>query len=535
MRLSIRAKVILIILAIIVGMTATGVVIGVTLTSVVITGTVFLGLGLIIALSSAACIARPFEQVEELSLAAKAASEERERFLTGMGYEMRNALNAIIGFAELELGKERDDDIKSETWASLEKIYSFGLCLLDFINDVLDVSSMESGKFELVPATYDMPSLINDTVVLNVAHIGSKPVVFKLDLDENLPVRLCGDERRVKQILDNLLSNAFAYTWEGTVKLKIRCERDEEGVWMTYTISDTGVGVRDEDIDRLFGDYSRADTRNNLHIDGNGLGLIITKRLVEMMRGSIYVKSEYDKGSTVKVRLFQGFVDNDVIGRGLANNLENGFRNSLAGPMGIMDLEESPIRIVESGGGVVELALDRDEWESLREVEAGLKMAELIRAAALEDLDWEKGLERCGGDGKAYVESLRFYTAHTPALLDSIRTVGPLDEYSVTVQGIKGSSYGISADSLGLKAERLEYAARNGNRAFVEAENDRFVGAVEKFIIRLADLLDTLDLMRYRPHKDARIDRSELEAVKLRLMSRDCDDTSRQFGWPIGA
>jgi signal transduction histidine kinase len=506
------------ILAIIAGITTAVVVTGVSLIYG-ITGTVFLGLGVIIAFTSAACIARPFKRVEELSLAVKSASEERDRFLSGMSYEIRNTLNAIIGFSELELRKERDGDIKSETWASLERIYSSGLGLLGFINDVLDISSMESGKFELVPATYDIPSLISDTVVLNVAHKGGKPIVFKLDIDENLPVRLCGDERRVKQILDNLLSNAFKYTREGTVKMKIRCERDGEGIWMICTISDTGMGMQEEDIDRLFGEYSQTDIWNSLRIEGGGLGLIITKRLVEMMKGSIYAKSEYGIGSIVKVRMFQGFVDNDVIGMELANNLENGFRNSLGGPMDIMDLEESPIRIVESGGGVVELSLDQDEWESLREVEASLKMAELIRAAALEDLDWKKGLERFGGDGKFYVESLRSYAINAPVLLDSIRAVEPLEEYIIAVQGIKDSSCGISADGLGLKAERLEYAARSGNRAFVDAENERFIGAVEKFIARLTDLLDTVDLMRYRPRKSA----------PDRLFM------PRQFGWPIGA
>jgi signal transduction histidine kinase/CheY-like chemotaxis protein len=702
------------------------------LRSFLITGAVFLGLGVIAALIATAFIVRPFKQVQELALVAKSASEAKSRFLANMSHEMRTPLNAIIGFAELELGKENDDSIKSETWINMEKIYSSGMNLLGLINDILDISKIESGKFELVPVNYDMPSLINDTVALNIVRIGSKPIDFKLDIDENLPARLFGDDLRIKQILNNLLSNAFKYTMEGEVKLKIRCERDAEGVWMSCSVSDTGMGIRGEDIDKLFGEYNQVDTGSSRHIEGTGLGLAITKRLVEMMRGNIYVKSEYGKGTTFMVRLFQGFAGDGLIGKEVAANLaefrytiarqdrnrqivrrhipyakilvvddvatnldlargimkpygmtvdcvnsgqaaierirtgtptynaifmdhmmpgmdgieavriirneidsdyartvpiialtanaiigndkmfyDNGFQDFLTKPIDIMKMNEvidrwvrdkklekepgldsaegmpgiagdggNSIRIVENGGGIAELTLNENEWDSLEEVEASLRIADMIRAAALEGLDWEKGLDWFAGDGKSYMDSLRSYATHTPALIDSIRTVGPLDEYATIVHGIKGSSYGISADGIGLKAERLEYAARNSNHAFVEAEHDRFIGALEKFITRLNDLLDTLELIRRKPHKTApdrallarileavenydmstldrameeleqcsyetemelvswlrdQIDRSEFEAVKIRLMPQDDNDTSRSFGWPVGA
>ncbi|MDR0710665.1 MAG: hybrid sensor histidine kinase/response regulator, partial [Spirochaetaceae bacterium] len=270
--------------------------------SFLISGAVFLGLGLLAAFFTAGFISRPFEKMEELALAANAASEAKSHFLANMSHEMRTPLNAIIGFSELELGKEQEREAQSvypaETRESLEKIYSSGVNLLGLINDILDISKIESGKFELVPVNYDMPSLLNDTVVLNIVRIGSKPIVFKLDIDENLSARLFGDELRVKQILNNLLSNAFKYTKEGTVTLRIRCEREDAGVWMTASVSDTGIGIREEDKGKVFGEYDQVDAGSNRHIEGTGLGLAITKRIVEMMSGTITMESEYGKGST---------------------------------------------------------------------------------------------------------------------------------------------------------------------------------------------------------------------------------------------
>ncbi|MDR0759287.1 MAG: hybrid sensor histidine kinase/response regulator, partial [Treponema sp.] len=297
--------------------------------SLLISGTIFLGLGIIAAFIAASFIAHPYEKMKELALVAESASEAKSRFLANMSHEMRTPLNAIIGFAELELGKEKDKELESETQENLEKIYSSGVTLLGLINDILDISKIESGKFELVPVNYDMPSLINDTVVLNIVRIGSKPIVFELDIDETLPARLLGDELRIKQIFNNLLSNAFKYTKEGTVTLRIRCERDDAGVWMNASISDTGIGIKEEDINKLFSDYNQVDTKSNRTIEGTGLGLAITRRMVEMMNGNIYVKSEYGKGTTFTVKILQGFAGDAAIGKELAERLR-GFRYTMA-------------------------------------------------------------------------------------------------------------------------------------------------------------------------------------------------------------
>jgi PAS domain S-box-containing protein len=263
---------------------------------------------------------RRSREMEVQTLAAKAASEAKSSFLATMSHEIRTPLNAIIGLSEIELQK----DIPEDTRADLEKIYKSGSNLLGIINDVLDISRIETGNVELVPDAYDLPDLIGDTVQLNVIRIGLKPLAFELSIDETMPVRLYGDELRVKQILNNLLSNAFKYTDQGAVTLRVNWEREQNGLWLIFSVSDTGRGIRREDIDSLFFKYAKFDTRANHHIEGTGLGLPIVKNMVELMGGAIMVESEYGKGSVFTVRIKQGIVDPAPVGKETAENLRLG-------------------------------------------------------------------------------------------------------------------------------------------------------------------------------------------------------------------
>ncbi|MDR0302229.1 MAG: response regulator [Treponema sp.] len=255
---------------------------------------------------------------------AQNANKAKSNFLANMSHEMRTPLNAVIGLSELTL---EDDTLSTETKEYLIKISNAGATLLSTVNDILDISKIEAGKFELVPVEYDIPSLINDAITQSIMRIGEKPLKFILNISENLPTRLYGDDLRVKQIINNLLSNAFKYTKEGTVELKVSCEREGETVWMTIRVSDTGVGIRKDDIASLFTDYSMVDVKTNHRIEGTGLGLPITKNVAEMMGGSITVESEYGKGSVFTVRFRQKFVTDVVIGDELADTLRN-FRYS---------------------------------------------------------------------------------------------------------------------------------------------------------------------------------------------------------------
>jgi signal transduction histidine kinase/DNA-binding response OmpR family regulator len=251
---------------------------------------------------------------------AVSSTEAKADFLANMSHEMRTPLNAIIGLSELTLD---GGGLGNEEYNNLERVYNSGMTLLSLINDILDISKIEAGKFELVPVDYDTPSLINDTTTLNIVRIGSKPIDFTLDIDENLPNRLIGDELRIKQIFNNLLSNAFKYTHDGTVEWKITSERDGDDVWLVSSVTDSGIGMRKEDMGKIFGNYNQLDTARNRKIQGTGLGLAITKQLVEMMDGEITAESEYGKGTTFTVRLKQGYVGEQVIGADLVRNLKS--------------------------------------------------------------------------------------------------------------------------------------------------------------------------------------------------------------------
>jgi len=250
------------------------------------------------------------------------ANVAKSNFLARVSHEVRTPMNAILGITEIQLQNERN---LPDTQEALGEIYNAGYLLLGIINDILDLSKIEADRMELVPVNYDVASLINDAVHLNVMRYDSKPIEFSLQVDENIPVTLFGDELRIRQILNNLLSNAFKYTDSGGVSLSVAAEYTEQEAQVTlmFRISDTGQGMTAEQVDKLFDEYTRFNMEANRTTVGTGLGMAITKYLVEMMNGEISVESDPGKGSTFTVRLPQGTVDESgVLGREAAENLK---------------------------------------------------------------------------------------------------------------------------------------------------------------------------------------------------------------------
>ena len=261
---------------------------------------------------------RLHSELEVALVEAQAANDAKSSFLARMSHEMRTPLNAVVGLSELILN---NGGLNAEAEDRLEKIHISGMTLLGLVNDILDISKIESGKFELHPTEYDTPSLINDILSLNTVRIGEKPIKFELKVDEELPALLYGDDLRIKQIFNNLLSNAFKYTASGVVSWNMGFEREGDSVWLVSSVRDTGIGIKPEDMDKLFSDYGQVDTKTNRAAEGTGLGLAITKRLVKMMDGAIEMKSEYGKGTEFMVRFRQKHAADVTIGKETAQRL----------------------------------------------------------------------------------------------------------------------------------------------------------------------------------------------------------------------
>ena len=254
---------------------------------------------------------------------AEQSSRYKSAFLANMSHEVRTPMNAILGIAEIQL---RNENISPSVEEAFGKIYDSGNLLLHIINDILDLSKIEAGKMELIPVKYDVPSLINDTVQLNLLRYESKPITFKINADKNTPLTLYGDELRIKQVLNNVLSNAFKYTHSGEISLSVSAEyldNEEKTAILVLDVKDTGQGMTEEQIKKLFDEYTRFNLKANRTTIGTGLGMTITRQLLDMMKGTISVKSKPGEGSVFTVRIPQLRLDSAVCGAELAEKLHN--------------------------------------------------------------------------------------------------------------------------------------------------------------------------------------------------------------------
>jgi len=279
---------------------------------------------------------------ERQRIEAEAANMAKSAFLSTMSHEIRTPMNAILGITEILLHTGSLDEDVSD---GLEKIYASGDMLLGIINDILDLSKIEAGKLELITSKYETASLISDTAQLNMMRIGSKPIEFELSIDANLPMDLLGDELRVKQILNNLLSNAFKYTDKGIVTMSVYPEPIDgvdDKMMLVVSISDTGQGMTKEEVDDLFVEYARFNTNANRTTEGTGLGMSITRNLINMMGGNIKIDSKPGEGSVFTVSLPQGIINSDVMGKEIAENLHS-FRSSSRAQMKRIQITRDPM------------------------------------------------------------------------------------------------------------------------------------------------------------------------------------------------
>lgn len=241
---------------------------------------------------------------------AKRANEAKSRFLANMSHEIRTPINAIIGMNEMIMRESEDESVQG--YAS--DVGSAAKSLLSIINDVLDMSKIESGKLEIFEVEYSLEPLINDLINMVSIKAKEKNLDFVLNVGTNLPTKLFGDDVRIKQIIINLLSNAVKYTKEGTVTLEILGEINGDCVDLTVKVKDTGIGIKQEDISKLFVAFERIEESRNRNIEGTGLGMNITNSLLTLMGSNLDVESEYGKGSVFSFVLKQKIIDGTPIG-----------------------------------------------------------------------------------------------------------------------------------------------------------------------------------------------------------------------------
>lgn len=259
---------------------------------------------------------------EELSIAkeeAIAANSAKSIFLAKMSHEIRTPINAVIGMNEMILRESSEDNIKE--YATDIENSAYGL--LEIVNEVLDLSKIESGRMTLACANYEPAKLFRELIRMTKVRTEAKGLKFVVDIDENIPAVLYGDDMKIKQVLNNLLSNAAKYTDKGSVTLRVKSSNWGQEFALVFEVEDTGIGIKQEDMSRLFNAYERFDAQKNRKIEGTGLGMNITFQLLELMDSEIKVRSKYGEGSCFSFEIIQKIVDNTPMG-----SLEHKHKNS---------------------------------------------------------------------------------------------------------------------------------------------------------------------------------------------------------------
>lgn len=250
--------------------------------------------------------------IEELNIArdqADKANNAKSEFLSNMSHEIRTPLNAIVGFSQALEEENLPDEAKDE----VKDIIMASQSLLEIVNGILDISKIESNKLEIVNAEYDFNKVLEELVALTRARMGDKPLQFKTSFDPTIPTVLYGDHTRIKQIILNLLTNAVKYTKEGYINFKVDSVIKEDVCRLIISVEDSGIGIKEENINKLFSKFERFDLEKNITIEGTGLGLAITKKLVDLMNGKIVVQSTYGEGSRFTVAIDQKIVKTPTI------------------------------------------------------------------------------------------------------------------------------------------------------------------------------------------------------------------------------
>lgn len=298
---------------------------------------------------------------------AEAANMAKSSFLANMSHEIRTPINAILGMNEMILREEKDPAIRGYAG----NIQASGNSLLSIVSDVLDISKIESGKLEIIPVDYEVNSLISDCCNMAAGRAKAKELELLVECADNVPMKLCGDETHIRQIIMNLLTNAVKYTEKGTVKLIVSGSFNDGGFVLKVDVSDTGIGIAEENLPQLFTQFQRFDLQRNRNIEGTGLGLSIVKRLCDLMSGTITARSVLGSGSTFTVELPQKVVDSTPCGGVNLNysaGAEHEYHHSFEAPEAkILAVDDLPVNLLVIANLLKETLIKIDTAGSGRE------------------------------------------------------------------------------------------------------------------------------------------------------------------------
>lgn len=388
------------------------------------------------------------KDLEEAYDEAEKANDAKSQFLSNMSHEIRTPINAILGMSEMITRESKEESIVKYSSNILRASYN----LLGIVNDILDFTKIEAGKLDIIPVEYESASLINDIVTMIRVRMGEKEVELISDIDNDIPFLLIGDEIRIKQVIMNILSNAVKYTEKGTITLKIECDRiSKDKVNLQVSVSDTGIGIKEEDLPKLFNTFERIEERRNRTIEGTGLGMNITRNLLRRMGTDINVESEYGKGSTFSFDLIQEIKDETPIGSiELALNRaeeinEDTDRFILAPNARILVVDDTVINLF-----VVENLLRRTQI-SIDTADSGKKCIELVQKNKYDIIFLDHRMPEM--DGVETLEELKKLDSlnNTPVIALTANAISGSREYYLE----KGFDDYISKPIEGVKLEKM--------------------------------------------------------------------------------
>lgn len=311
------------------------------------------------------------EQVREEKKKAEEANASKSAFLSIVSHEIRTPMNAVVGMTDLLLREELTD--KQTTY--LRNIKNSGEALVMIVNDILDQSKIEAGKMDIVESAYELRQVLEDVRMIIENRIGEKPLNLIYDIDERIPKVLVGDALRIRQVLINLMNNAVKFTEKGYIELTVCMERSEQNrLLLRFSVKDSGQGIQEEDLKRLFHFFAQVDTRKNHSKEGTGLGLSISKEFIRLMGGQLEVTSEYGKGSEFFFSIYQGFLEEHAGEESESRLKLTGENGHFTAPQArILLVDDTPLNLMITKELLLPLGIQVDTAES------GIKAIEMVQ------------------------------------------------------------------------------------------------------------------------------------------------------------